>query len=298
MKSLLKEIKTKFTEQDQDSDGDNDFADIMITRMMKSGMSREDAIKKVKEKEYNEAVVIDKNADPATVKKAQDLASDTDQDLKVEGLRGALDEPYYIEVSLRDARKALNLFADKKNGYPEVTIYGSNVFASFNQDEIEDLLEDFNDHIIEILDSTTEWQGDFRNPEPDEDIDEASTSAAAGPYNTPTAFSTPEQAQRKKKMKYTGVAESLDKKYEELIESYRQFSTSNPKMSAEQKVKHTIKEMSRQLREVERTIEYTHRMKSESGIARESYGAAVQKALSEMSLRLNKISEKVRALGE
>ena len=99
-------------------------------------------------------------------------------------------------------------------------------------------------------------------------------------------------------MKYTGVAESLDKKYEELIESYRQFSTSNPKMSAEQKVKHTIKEMSRQLREVERTIEYTHRMKSESGIARESYGAAVQKALSEMSLRLNKISEKVRALGE
>lgn len=39
---------------DQDSDGDNDFADIMIARMVAAGMSREEAIRKVKNKEYNE----------------------------------------------------------------------------------------------------------------------------------------------------------------------------------------------------------------------------------------------------
>jgi hypothetical protein len=39
--------------RDQDNDGDNDFADIMIARMMKSGMSRQDAIKKTRNKSYN-----------------------------------------------------------------------------------------------------------------------------------------------------------------------------------------------------------------------------------------------------
>jgi len=42
-------------EKDQDEDGDRDFADVQIARMVKSGMSKADAIKKVKDKEYNEA---------------------------------------------------------------------------------------------------------------------------------------------------------------------------------------------------------------------------------------------------
>ena len=42
--------------KDQDEDGDRDFADVQIARMVKSGMSKADAIKKVKNKDYNEAV--------------------------------------------------------------------------------------------------------------------------------------------------------------------------------------------------------------------------------------------------
>lgn len=38
---------------DQDSDGDNDGADVMIARMVASGMSKEDAIAKTKNKPYN-----------------------------------------------------------------------------------------------------------------------------------------------------------------------------------------------------------------------------------------------------
>jgi len=43
--------------RDKDGDGDNDFADNMIARMVASGMSREEAIKKVKNKSYNKKEV-------------------------------------------------------------------------------------------------------------------------------------------------------------------------------------------------------------------------------------------------
>lgn len=39
--------------KDQDRDGDTDFADVMIARMIASGMSPEDAVKAVQNKEYN-----------------------------------------------------------------------------------------------------------------------------------------------------------------------------------------------------------------------------------------------------
>lgn len=44
---------------DQDGDGDNDFADIRIARLIASGVSKEEAIRRVKDKEYNEEFEID-----------------------------------------------------------------------------------------------------------------------------------------------------------------------------------------------------------------------------------------------
>jgi len=44
---------------DQDEDGDNDFADVRIARMIASGVSKEEAIRRVKNKEYNEEFEID-----------------------------------------------------------------------------------------------------------------------------------------------------------------------------------------------------------------------------------------------
>ena len=287
MKSLLKELQQKFKveEQDQDHDGDKDFADVMIARMVKSGMSREDAIKKVKEKQYNEQSG-EGSISVTDADKAKELA-DKGMDVKLvdEGLRGTLDEPYYIEVSIRDARKALNIFADINNGYPEITIYGSNVYASFVQSEIEDLMGDFSAYDIEVLESSSE-------------IDEASTSAGAGAYNTPKAFSTPKQAQRKKKMKYVGVAEAMDKKYETIIESYKQYALGDAKITPSKRVKETIKDVSKKLQEIEQLVNYSSKLKTESGLSRDGYGPAVNNALTKISERLIKISERVRALGE
>lgn len=215
MKSLLKEMASKFKvlEQDQDKDGDEDFADVMIARMMKSGMSREDAIKKVKEKQYNEQ--------------------------SGEG-----------SISVTDPDKAKEL-ADKGMD-------------------------------VKLVD----------------DMDEASTSAGAGAFNTPAAFSTPEQARKKKKMKYSGVAEAMDKKYEALIESYRQYALGDSKTTPDKRVKETIKEVSKKLQEIETLVKYSSRLKTESGISRDGYGPAVNNALTKISERLIKISERVRALGE
>ena len=179
----------------------------------------------------------------------------------------------------------MNLYADIAKSFEEITTYGSNVYASFNQQEIEDLMGDFAAYDIEVIDSSTE-------------IDEASTSAGAGAYNTPAAFSTPEQARKKKKMKYPGVAEALDKKYEQLIESYKQYALGDSKTTPDKRVKETIKEVSKKLQEIETLVKYSSRLKTESGISRDGYGPAVNNALTKISERLIKISERVRALGE
>jgi hypothetical protein len=54
---LLDQLEKYFEAKgDQHGDKDQDFADIMIARMVASGMSKDDAIKKVKDKEYNESI--------------------------------------------------------------------------------------------------------------------------------------------------------------------------------------------------------------------------------------------------
>jgi hypothetical protein len=47
---------------DQDKDGDNDFADVQIAKMIASGMSKEEAIRKVRNKSYNEETKLDEAA--------------------------------------------------------------------------------------------------------------------------------------------------------------------------------------------------------------------------------------------
>jgi len=112
---------------------------------------------------------------------------------------------------------------------------------------------------------------------------------------------TPGLSKRKDKTKKyikQSVAEIMDTKYESLIESYRTYATGNAKSTPEQKIKHTIKEVARQLQEIERTVNYASRLKTESGVARNGYGTMVETALNKISERLIKISERVRALGE
>ena len=86
---------------------------------------------------------------------------DTTKEIK-EGMGGQLDEPYFIEVSVRDARKALDLFQDQYRK-SNIEMYGSNVYAANTPEDIYDLYYDLTSQDIEILDSSN-----F-----EEDLDEA-----------------------------------------------------------------------------------------------------------------------------
>ena len=92
------------------------------------------------------------------------------------------------------------------------------------------------------------------------------------------------------------VYETMDAKYEQLIESYRNFKKGDDKPSS--KVKRTIQEIAMKLREIETLVEYNSRLKTESGVTSSHYGPSTTKALNKISERLIKISERVRALGE
>jgi hypothetical protein len=125
-------------------------------------------------------------------------------------------------------------------------------------------------------------------------IDEESGTGGVAGYQTPNAFSKNEKP--KNKIKYPGVAEAMESRLEKLIEGYREYATSNPKMSAETKVNQTIIEVSKKLREIEEAVRNASRLKEESGVTREGYKKRTNNALSTISERLVKISERVRNL--
>ena len=83
-----------------------------------------------------------------------------------------------------------------------------------------------------------------------------------------------------------------------MVEGYRSFANGDPKKSPEKTVKDTIKEIAKKLREIETLVNYNSKLKTESGVTSSAYGPGTSKALTEISKRLIKISERVRSLGE
>jgi hypothetical protein len=145
----------------------------------------------------------------------------------------------------------------------------------------------------QIMDPSTPFSIDDVEPQ----IDEMSTSAGAGGYMTPNAFK-PADDDTVEVLGYKRVQEAMDRRYEQLIEGYRDFALGNSKLTPEQKVKESIKNVARQLKEIETTVSHTARLKTESGISHSGFKPATLKALSQISERLIKISERVRSLGE
>ena len=131
----------------------------------------------------------------------------------------------------------------------------------------------------------------------EDELEEISTSAGAGAYMTPRAFGKADD-DTVEALGYKRVQEAMDNKYERLIEGYKTFALSDPKMSPAKKVNASIKNVAKQLKEIEETIKYTSRLKTESGISHSGFGPSTSKALAKISERLIKISERVRSLGE
>jgi hypothetical protein len=131
----------------------------------------------------------------------------------------------------------------------------------------------------------------------EDELEEMSTSAGAGSYMTPKAFGKADD-DTVEALGYKRVHEAMDNKYERLIEGYKTFALSDSKMSPAKKVNTSIKNVAKQLKEIEDIVKYTSRLKTESGISHSGFGPSTSKALGKISERLIKISERVRSLGE
>ena len=127
-------------------------------------------------------------------------------------------------------------------------------------------------------------------------VDEMSTTAGVASVTTPYAWKDPKK--EAKKYTYEQVQKAMDRKYEQLIEGYRDFSLGNGKRSPHQTVNASIREVAKKLKEIEETVKYTGRLKTESGIAHSGFSSGTHNALRKISERLIKISERVRSLGE
>ena len=267
-----------------------------------------------------------------------------------------VDENNYIEVSIRDARFAGEIYADIKRNYENIVNYGSNVYASDNAEELSDLLTVFEQENIEIISKEV-------NLDSDDELDEQNVTGAIAGYSTPNAFrkktkkvgyasgleesvntppsykpgehQLPESEEetsmdkfpfstdiakwpnskqeypvkfsnqpygtaniKDKTEKVSLVAEAMDRKYEQMIEGYRSFANGDSKITPEKKVKSTIQEIAKKLQEIELLVNYNSRLKTESGVTSKAYGPSTTKALTKISERLIKISERVRSLGE
>lgn len=78
--------------------------------------------------------------------------------------------------------------------------------------------------------------------------------------------------------------------------SYRQFKTDNERRSSKQVVGEAVRKIRRSMREIERIIEFTHKMKNEMRDEDKSYWSSTKNHLSEISEKMNHISAKIREL--
>ena len=80
--------------------------------------------------------------------------------------------------------------------------------------------------------------------------------------------------------------------------SYRRFSENVSKVSSERKITRALNEVRKRIREIEQVIEYSHRLKTENTIKKESFWTSKTEQLSALSERLNDLSNKIRNLSQ
>jgi len=91
-------------------------------------------------------------------------AEDTPKEDMSEGMGGELDEPFFIRISVRDARKAMDMFDDMYRN-SNIKTYGSDVYAADTPEDIYDFFYDLNSNGIEILDANVEDDENFYDSE-------------------------------------------------------------------------------------------------------------------------------------
>jgi hypothetical protein len=213
-------------------------------------------------------------------------------------------DPYYLEVSIRDARKAMdvardNIFIRRALKDSFLNMDGTTVYRSRGEEVIEELINLFQEFGIEIIDSNVG------------ELAEASTTAGVPGYLTPNAFGheAPESAITAFGMKKTGkpnkntksLKESNYKKmmsemYSILEEGKYNDIKNDPSVSPKKKVNYAIAEVYTKLYEIEKIIAKNMKLKNEMNVDNRMYWKSTREKLSKLSEKLNRVSSYLKNL--
>jgi hypothetical protein len=137
------------------------------------------------------------------------------------------------------------------------------------------------------------------------ELDEATTTDAAGPYLTPLSFrGNKKRGMDRMKHIATQVGMQLtpsgekeinkpgDKLHENKYYEYKNDSTKTP----HQKIAEAISQLNRNLQEIERVIKMNSRLKTESGIAGEQLWKRTQKGMLKLEAKLLGLATRIREI--
>ena len=212
--------------------------------------------------------------------------------------------PYYLEVSVRDARKAMdvardNIFIRRALKDSFLTMDGTTIYRSRGEEVIEELINLFQEFGIEIIDSNVG------------ELAEASTSGGAGAYLTPYAFGheAPESAitslgmkkvgksnKNTKSLKESNYKKMMSEMYSILEEGRYNDIKNDPSVSPKKKVNYAIAEVYTKLYEIEKIVTKNMKLKNEMNEDNRMYWKSTKEKLSKLSERLNRVSSYLKNL--
>jgi hypothetical protein len=171
----LKKIQEFFSKPLEESSTYNEYSEVGYKKVGEEMMSLDDQAKAYFLEKFKKGEIDSLPDNPKTAFLDQMMKDEMEKDAAQfrsergleEGMGGQLDERYFIEVSVRDARKAIDIF-DDQYGDSDIKMYGSNVYASNSLDSIYDFYYDLASQDIEILDHSDFDEDDYE----EEDFEE------------------------------------------------------------------------------------------------------------------------------
>ena len=235
------------------------------------------------------------NSEDSVIAVEENITVSESNDLGVE-------EPYYVEISVRDARKAADTISDvpmlKRALRDDIIVtYGSNVYATKKKRTFRDLMYVLEDRKIEISSSS--------------ELDEMSTTSSVAAYDSPNAFGkqsdkdievlgykkVPKKDMNMKENKKSTYKSMMDVMYSINEVSYRAYKN-DESATPVQKVNKGIQEVNKMIAEMENIVNLNLRLKTESDVNSSQFWKSTSKRFTKINERLIRISNKLKELSK
>ena len=122
-------------------------------------------------------------------------------------------------------------------------------------------------------------------------VDEMTGSGAAGAYNTPFAFSGKDSEKKKAKRQADLTGYSV-------VNENRWLALKQDESTAQSKIGRGISNINKQLKEMERFLNWYGKIKNESGVSNKSYWKRTNSHIYSIQERLLKLDQKIRQISE